>query len=460
MVHGSSLKARGLDETRSKWEAHWNSALSEDDLNWLASSAHCNCIRLPIGYFTLGPEFCKDTPFDGKLSQVYASAWSAVRKIVERCHGRGIGVLLDLHAVPGGANGDEHSGTTSGKAELWETRKHRKLALKCLSFIAKEARAMPGVIGIQAVNEACHGAAGMYEFYDDARKEIASIDRTMPLYISDAWDLNAAIEYSIRRNSTHSHQSTDVPIVIDTHCYWTFSAEDTARNPWDIIHNRVHTSLDALNGVQGSVNDRQGAAAVFVGEYSAVLAPTTWEQAPEDQHDQLKRDFAQKQTRTWQSRAAGSSFWTYRMEWMPGGEWGFKEQTDKGNITPPPEAALPSSEVRSRSDHARSQRQNRRDDAVNGHVGYWTQTTPEGNFEHWRYEQGWDLGFLDAEKFWSAKAEGVVPGEGADRIGALDLWLLRRILETGNAGTKFAWEWEQGYRRAVKDWYSLVGIDA
>lgn len=119
-----------------------------------------NSIRLPIGYFTLGPAYCANTPFES-VSAVYENAWSAVRNIVARCASRGIGVLLDLHALPGGANNGEHSGTNSGKAELWGNRKNLDLATRCLLFIAKEAKNMEGAIGIQVVNEAEWDAKGM-----------------------------------------------------------------------------------------------------------------------------------------------------------------------------------------------------------------------------------------------------------------------------------------------------------
>lgn len=31
----------------------------------MAREAKCTSIRLPIGYFTLGEEFCQGTPFEG-----------------------------------------------------------------------------------------------------------------------------------------------------------------------------------------------------------------------------------------------------------------------------------------------------------------------------------------------------------------------------------------------------------
>ena len=67
-------------------------------------------------------------------------------------------------AVQGGANPDEHSGTTSKRADLWESESNRNAAKRSLRFIAEEVRngALEGVIGIQLVNESARDSKDMY----------------------------------------------------------------------------------------------------------------------------------------------------------------------------------------------------------------------------------------------------------------------------------------------------------
>lgn len=48
-------RQHGLEQTRGKWEEHWRNAITDQQLEWLAVEAKCTSIRLPIGYFTLGP---------------------------------------------------------------------------------------------------------------------------------------------------------------------------------------------------------------------------------------------------------------------------------------------------------------------------------------------------------------------------------------------------------------------
>jgi hypothetical protein len=59
--------------------------------------------------------------------------------------------------------------------------------------------------------------------------------------------------------------------------------------------------------------------------------------------------------------------------------------------------------------------------------------------------------------FFGARANGRLPGTGGDKIGMLDIWTKKRIVESGQAG-KLLWEFEQGFRQGVRDFYELAGI--
>ena len=69
---------------------HWSSALSDDEIHWLAYTAGITSVRLPVGYFTLGPQFSKGTPFEGAISSVYVNAWGAALRLCERLYAVGI----------------------------------------------------------------------------------------------------------------------------------------------------------------------------------------------------------------------------------------------------------------------------------------------------------------------------------------------------------------------------------
>ncbi|QIW94888.1 hypothetical protein AMS68_000406 [Peltaster fructicola] len=454
--HGSSelaaaqarVNQEGPQAAQDRFEKHWREYVSDADLDYLRDVAKCTTVRLPIGYFSLGPPYCQGTPFES-VSQVYTNAWSAVKQLVDRLQQRGIGTLIDLHGLPGGANCQEHSGTNSGKAEFWSSNDGRGLATRCLCFIAQQVKSIPGVVGIQLVNEADANSPGMYDWYNQVINELTAIDASMPVYISDGWALQQATGWSQSVNTTGSSRS---PVVVDTHLYWAFSDADKNKTPQQII-SEVEGKLSSLDGVEGSVTDR-GAAQVVVGEYSCVLTEDSWSKSGGSPKDQLVRDFGSAQCKAYQSRAGGSFFWTYRMDWMPGGEWGFKEMTDASAMKPPMPLTLSKDDAQNRLSTAQQQRDGRRQQTISNHTNYWDSNHP-GNYEHWRFEQGWDVGFNDAMQFFGMRGQQGL--EGADQIGMLDLWCLKRLRDSGQGG-QFVWEFEQGVRQGVKDCYQSLGL--
>ncbi|KAL1296917.1 hypothetical protein AAFC00_004528 [Neodothiora populina] len=448
-----AVKAEGMDGAKRKFERHWNEYCSDADLDWLVTDAKCNSIRLPIGYFTLGPAYCANTPF-ASVAPVYENAWAAVKNFTARCASRGIGVLLDMHALPGGANGGDHSGTNSGKAELWKSSKNLDLATRCILFVAHEARSMDAVIGIQIVNEAEWDAKGMYGWYDHVISQVGGIDYTMPIYISDAWNLGQCVGYCNGKNGLHAGKCAN-PVVIDTHLYWAFSDDDKKKTPQQITQE-ASGKLSELDGHDGSVIDH-GGMGVVIGEYSCVLTEDSWGKAAAHEKEHLVKEFGQAQSHRYQSRAGGSFFWTYRMDWMDGGEWGFKQQTKNSAITPPHSLTLSHDDVRGRISHAQSQKDGKCGNTFGSHCQYWDGQHP-GNYEHWRFEKGWHLGFNDAMTFFGARADGQLKGDGGDKIGFLDLWIRKRIVDSGQAPGGFLWEWEQGFRQGIRDFYDLAGI--
>jgi hypothetical protein len=93
--------------------------------------------------------------------------------------------------------------------------------------------------------------------------------------------------------------------------------------------------------------------------------------------------------------------------------------------------------------------------AVNQHVSYWDHLTPNQPYEHWRFENGWKVGYQDAYRFFAGRdTQAVAPGA---TIGSLEVWVLKRIRESGFRGN-FVWEFEQGVRRGIKDFEAIVGI--
>ena len=185
------------------------------------------------------------------------NAWAAVKKLVSRCSSCGIGVLLDLHALPGGANGESHSGTSTGKATLWDNKSNLNLAIKCIEHVAREVTngTTTNIVGLQLCNEAGWDSPGLYKFYDAAITKVALIDTSLPVYISDGWDLEKALRYAMVKNSVKGPPSN--PVIVDTHCYYTFADKDTSRGPQELI-SQVSTELLQMGQRTGNVFEHKG----------------------------------------------------------------------------------------------------------------------------------------------------------------------------------------------------------
>lgn len=415
-------------------------------------------IRLPIGYFTLGADYCYGTPFE-PYAAVYRDAWSSVRALVATARSHGIGVLIDFHALPGGANIQDHSGTNSGAAELWNNVPNLALSEKCLEFLAKEISggSVVDAVGLQIVNETAYGAPGMYDWYEKIISMVSGIDSSIPVYISDGWDLPTAISYVKARNKTaiDSKDHTSCPVCIDTHLYFCFVDDD--KSPQNIIAS-IPNRLTEIDGQDGSVVDR-GAVQVIVGEFSCAMSQQSWNKAGVTDQKPIKNEFGKAQCQRFQEKSGGCYFWTLRMDWMDGGDWGFVEQTNNGVMCPPSNLLLSAGDVQTVLNKVSEQQAQLRDQSYNEHVNYWTQTAPTQTFDHDKYRQGYDLGWNDALVFFSARVNGTLPGSGCggDKIGMLDLWVRKRLLDSGVTGP-FVWEFEAGFRKAISDLYACAGF--
>jgi aryl-phospho-beta-D-glucosidase BglC (GH1 family) len=437
----------GIAGAKQKFEEHWSTIVADEAIGWLANVAKCTTVRLPIGYYDLpGAIFTRGTPFE-PYAEVYTGAWQSIRTLIQRLRAHSIGVLIDLHALPGGGNSQEHSGTNSGRAELWTNPRNRELGVQCCRFVAEDTMAGAQIAGLQLVNEAEWESQRMYEWYDECVAAVSGVDPGIPIIISDGWNLSKAVDWSLQKNSIYSEVQS--PVIIDTHYYWAFTEDDKAKSPQQIIQE-ASTKLGQLDGKEGSVHDR-GAVQVVVGEYSCVMTEDSWAKSNGVPKDQLVKQFGQAQSRRYQQRAGGSFFWTWKMDWMPGGEWGFKEKSDDGSIVPPKYAMMSADDRWARVEKARHERDRRMQEAFQQHVSYWSGVDPNGQYEHEKYEHGWQVGYQDAFAFFEGK------GTQGDKIGMLEVWILKRMRESGYRGG-FTWLFEQGLRKGVLDFYAAAEI--
>lgn len=347
---------------------------------------------------------------------------------------------------------DSHSGTSSSIAGLWGNAHNLNLAKQSLLFVVHEIAAgkIDNCVGLELCNEAAWEAKGMYDFYNDLVREISAIDSSIPVYISDAWKLDTAVKWAAKQNSISTSNNL---VVVDTHKYYTFDEKHRSKSPQEIIQ-LLPDALGAAISAKGNVH-AQGAAPVFIGEWSCVLDGRTWSRVAEGQKDALTQQFGLNQCEQWYANSCGHAFWTYKMQWMPGGGWGFKAQTQTGSVRAPGYMSIPFGNVEKHIMDVNSQCDGLKDQAVKSHSGYWDKKSPGKRFEHWRHEAGWEDGWADAVSFFNFRAANRLGKAGTDRIGCLDGWIRKRMRELGQTGP-LGWEYEHGFRDGVSKAETLL----
>jgi glucan 1,3-beta-glucosidase len=140
-----------ITAARALLERHWDTFITQADFDYLANIG-INTVRLPIGYWTLGPEFCRDTPFNA-VADVYRSSLNHLVHAINMAGKAGIGILVDLHGAVGSQNGQPHSGISDGSVNLFNNSVNVKMTVNALKFLVENLASVTNVVGIQLLNE-------------------------------------------------------------------------------------------------------------------------------------------------------------------------------------------------------------------------------------------------------------------------------------------------------------------
>lgn len=283
------------------------------------------------------------------------------------------------------------------------------------------------------------------------------------------------------------------------HIYFCFDDEDKALAPVQVVEKLLQSlsEVDKDEEPSKGISLDDGASAVIVGEYSCALDPETWEKQEGGDVEAIKKAFGNKQGEYFSSKAGGAYFWTLKMDWMDGGDWGFVEQTKTGAVLAPIWLSFTKEEVQGRTQNADSKAKSLKDAAVKTYAeacksaaatksdggahpqsgpGSKQDAKPPANVQPTKHTKqqtrqkavassnkaestpflsGWELGWNDARSFFRARNEGDVLGAGADRIGLKELWVLKRLSECGIPSDKRS-EFEHGIWKGIEDFESAA----
>lgn len=367
-----------LDELKRKWEAHWESFITEDDWKFLVSK-DVTCVRLPIGFWNLPDpqKHTQNTPF-AKYASVYANSWKYVVKFVDTAASHGITVLLDVHVLQGGVHEDTASGSEFSEEHLLKRRHLRAQAVTSLVETARLSSHLPNVVAVQLVNEASFAQTGLKEFYKEVVSKIdfKLTDTYLQVVISDAWDSHKWGEFD--------------NLILDSHVYRPPNSRYTQMTAEEHIRS-------ALNCVRPVRNQD-----VIVGEWEPVLDAKALESVRGDVLD-LQVQYGLNLLTCFE-RLSGNFFWTYKFgKNQDGGVCDFRTMSEKGVFVP----KLKPEKVNA------SAQQAAHDAALKRLRANWQEHNPSSEFEEWRFTEGFKRGWEDSVAF--AQVNG-------SRIGRLNAW--------------------------------------
>ncbi|KAF5324539.1 hypothetical protein D9611_004242 [Ephemerocybe angulata] len=291
---GSTASARAV------LERHWDTFITASDFQFL-STVGINTVRLPIGYWNLGPEFCKDTAFAG-VADVYQGSWTRVVRAINMAGMHGIGVLVDLHGAVGSQNGQGHSGISDGQTGLFSNPGNMDKTINVLTYLIKQLLHVNNVVGIEILNEPKYDD-GLELFYNRAIDAMRGTDPDaggFPLYIHNAFDMNRFSQYmSGRWDFT----------VQDQHSYFVYTDGDRQQSAVDHVRDISSTVSSTLHTASDKVRRN-----MVVGEFSCALTPESMAGSSAHDGDRARKDFCGGQLDIYADRTSGWHFWSYMKE--------------------------------------------------------------------------------------------------------------------------------------------------
>ena len=299
-----------VEGARSVLERHWDTWITQSDMDYLAAIG-INTVRLPIGYWNLGPEYCRDTNYD-QVSSVYQNSWPRVKRAINMAGKSGLGVLVDLHGAVGSQNGQGHSGISDGVTGLFQSQSNMDRTTNVLTFLMRELAPATNVAGIQILNEpmdvpelipfcklgpslSCSSITHrkLDERVITEMRGASPYGSSFPLYLHDGFNLWKFSDFVHRRQDF---------VVQDYHSYYVFTPSDASTPASKHSENVENGIFQMLLNASG--NQRRN---LVIDEWSCAL--TSQSLSSEKDPDEARRRFCTGQMSVYATAAAGWSFW-------------------------------------------------------------------------------------------------------------------------------------------------------
>jgi glucan 1,3-beta-glucosidase len=291
-------KARAV----ARLKQHRETWITAGDFKWMAAHG-LSAVRIPVGYAVAE----ENPPF---ISGMETLDWA-----IRTASAHGIGVLLDLHGVPGSQNGWDHSGRQGQLG--WHTSKENiDHSLRIVTDLAARCKGYDNLLGFELLNEPRWDVpleiikTFYREAYQRVRQHIGK--ERGAVVIHDAFRPLQWAEFM--REPDYAN------VILDTHPYQCFTDEDRKRD----LHAQVEFALlerkKLLDGMKRQLP-------CVVGEWSCALPPQSLAGRDGFALDAAMRAFGDAQLINYDT-TRGWFFWTYKTE--EGGAWSFRDCVRRG----------------------------------------------------------------------------------------------------------------------------------
>ncbi|GMN33679.1 hypothetical protein TIFTF001_004294 [Ficus carica] len=122
---------------------HWNTYITEEDFRFMSSNG-LNAVRIPVGWW-IAYDPTPPIPFVGGSLQALDNAFQWAQNY-------GMKVIIDLHAVKGSQNGNDHSATRDGYQE-WGSDSDLQDTVAVIDFLTARYANNPSLAAIGLLNE-------------------------------------------------------------------------------------------------------------------------------------------------------------------------------------------------------------------------------------------------------------------------------------------------------------------
>lgn len=292
----------GKAKVVERLKRHRETWITDDDFGWLKARG-LNAVRIPVNYGIAE----KNPPF---LTAMDTLDWAFT---TAKKHG--LGVLLDLHGVPGSQNGWDHSGR-QGTLGWHTSRENIAHSLRIVAELASRCRVHDNLIGFELLNEPRWDVPLdiIKTYYQDAyhrvREQIPS-DR-VAVVIHDAFRQREWANFMVEPDYKN--------VILDTHPYQCFTDDDRKRD----LHGQVQFALIERKKL---LEDMGRQLPCLVGEWSCALPPESLGGRTGLALDAAMRAYGDAQLINFDT-TRGWFFWTLKTE--EGGAWSFRDCVSRG----------------------------------------------------------------------------------------------------------------------------------